>query len=247
MKWNMGWMHDTLEYFSNDPVYRKYHPNDLTFSMLYAFTENFVLPFSHDEVVYGKRSMLNKMPGDMWQKFANLRALFGYFYGHPGKKLLFMGAEFGQWDEWNFDKSLDWHLLQYEPHVKLKQYLSDLNKMYRTEGALSEVDYDWHGFEWIDFHDADNSILSFIRRAANNDDFLVFVLNLTPVPRQGYRIGIPRGGFYRELLNSDSDLYWGGNIGNAGGLLADEIETHGMKYSLNLVLPPLSCLVLKPY
>jgi 1,4-alpha-glucan branching enzyme len=247
MKWNMGWMHDTLEYFSNDPVYRKYHPNDLTFSMLYAFTENFVLPFSHDEVVYGKRSMLNKMPGDMWQKFANLRALFGYFYGHPGKKLLFMGAEFGQWDEWNFDKSLDWHLLQYEPHVKLKQYLSDLNKMYRTEAALSEVDYDWHGFEWIDFHDADNSILSFIRKAANSDDFLVFVLNLTPVPRQGYRIGIPRGGFYRELLNSDSDLYWGGNIGNAGGLLADEIETHGRKYSLNLVLPPLSCLVLKPY
>ncbi len=246
MKWNMGWMHDTLEYFSNDPVYRKYHPNDLTFSMLYAFTENFVLPFSHDEVVYGKRSMLNKMPGDMWQKFANLRALFGYFYGHPGKKLLFMGAEFGQWDEWNFDKSLDWHLLQYEPHVKLKQYLSDLNKMYRTEAALSEVDYDWHGFEWIDFHDADNSILSFIRRAANSDDFLVFVLNLTPVPRQGYRIGIPRGGFYRELLNSDSDLYWGSNIGNAGGLLADEIETHGRKYSLNLVLPPLSCLVLKP-
>ncbi|MGO9380428.1 MAG: 1,4-alpha-glucan branching protein GlgB [Dissulfurispiraceae bacterium] len=246
MKWNMGWMHDTLDYFSKDPIHRKYHQHDLTFSMLYAFTENFLLPFSHDEVVYGKRSLLNKMPGDMWQKFANLRALFGYFYGHPGKKLFFMGAEFGQWDEWNFDKSLDWQLLQYEPHMKLKRYLADLNNVYRRELALSQVDYDWHGFEWIDFHDADNSILSFIRRAANSDDFLVFVFNLTSVPRQNYRIGIPRGGFYRELLNSDSDLYWGSNMGNSGGLLADEIETHGRKYSLNLVLPPLSCLILKP-
>jgi 1,4-alpha-glucan branching enzyme len=246
MKWNMGWMHDTLDYFSKDPIHRKYHQHDLTFSMLYAFTENFLLPFSHDEVVYGKRSLLNKMPGDMWQKFANLRALFGYFYGHPGKKLFFMGAEFGQWDEWNFDKSLDWQLLQYEPHMKLKHYLADLNNVYRRELALSQVDYDWHGFEWIDFHDADNSILSFIRRAANSDDFLVFVFNLTSVPRQNYRIGIPRGGFYRELLNSDSDLYWGSNMGNSGGLLADEIETHGRKYSLNLVLPPLSCLILKP-
>jgi 1,4-alpha-glucan branching enzyme len=246
MKWNMGWMHDTLEYFSNDPIHRKYHANNLTFGMLYAFTENFVLPFSHDEVVYGKKSLLNKMPGDMWQKFANLRALYGYFYGHPGKKHLFMGAEFGQWDEWNFDKSLDWHLLQYEQHVKLKKYLTDLNALYRTEAALHEVDYDWQGFEWIDFRDADNSVLSFIRKARRKDDFLVFVFNLTPVPRHDYRIGVPKGGLYRELLNSDSALYWGSNMGNAGGLSADKIEVYGRKYSLKLILPPLSCLILKP-
>ena len=246
MKWNMGWMHDTLEYFSNDPIHRKFHANNLTFSMLYAFTENFVLPFSHDEVVYGKRSLLNKMPGDMWQKFANLRALYGYFYGHPGKKLLFMGAEFGQWDEWNFDKSLDWHLLQYEQHIKLKKYLTDLNALYRTEAALYEVDYEWRGFEWIDFRDADNSVLSFIRKAKEGEDFLVFVLNLTPVPRQDYRIGVPKGGSYRELLNSDSALYWGSNMGNSGGVAADEIEVYGRKYSLKLTLPPLSCLILKP-
>jgi 1,4-alpha-glucan branching enzyme len=246
MKWNMGWMHDTLEYFSNDPIHRKYHANNLTFGMLYAFTENFVLPFSHDEVVYGKKSLLNKMPGDMWQKFANLRALYGYFYGHPGKKHLFMGAEFGQWDEWNFDKSLDWHLLQYEQHVKLKKYLTDLNALYRTEAALHEVDYDWQGFEWIDFRDADNSVLSFLRKARRKDDFLVFVFNLTPVPRHDYRIGVPKGGLYRELLNSDSALYWGSNMGNAGGLSADKIEVYGRKYSLKLILPPLSCLILKP-
>ncbi len=246
MKWNMGWMHDTLEYFSNDPIHRKFHANDLTFSMLYAFTENFVLPFSHDEVVYGKRSLLNKMTGDMWQKFANLRALYGYLYGHPGKKLLFMGAEFGQWDEWNFDKSLDWHLLQYEQHIKLKKYLTDLNALYRTEAALYEVDYEWRGFEWIDFRDADNSVLSFIRKTKEGDDFLVFVLNLTPVPRQDYRIGVPKGGSYRELMNSDSALYWGSNMGNSGGVSADEIEVYGRKYSLKLILPPLSCLILKP-
>ncbi len=246
MKWNMGWMHDTLQYFSKDPVHRRFHANDLTFSMLYAFTENFVLPFSHDEVVYGKRSMLNKMPGDMWQKFANLRALYGYFFGHPGKKLLFMGAEFGQWDEWNFDKGLDWALLQFEQHAKLKDYLTDLNALYKAEKALHEVDYEWQGFEWIDFRDADNSILSFIRRASDRDDFLVFVFNLTPVPRNGYRIGVPKPGFYSEVLNSDSSLYWGSNMGNAGGVTADHIKFHGREYSLKLILPPLSCLILKP-
>ncbi|MCL4537419.1 MAG: 1,4-alpha-glucan branching protein GlgB [Nitrospirae bacterium] len=245
MKWNMGWMHDTLEYFSKDAVYRKYHANNLTFSMLYAFTENFILPFSHDEVVYGKRSMLDKMPGDMWQKFANLRALYGYMYGHPGKKLLFMGSEFGQWSEWNFDSSLDWHLLQYEPHKKLQRFVSDLNHLYKTEPAMHEVDFDWHGFEWIDFHDSDNCVLSFIRRAKNHDDFLVFVFNLTPVPRFGYRIGVPKGGFYREILNSDSEIYWGGNIGNAGGVYADSVPCHKRQYSLNLTLPPLSVLIFK--
>ncbi len=247
MKWNMGWMHDTLDYFSKDPVYRKFHMNNLTFSMIYAFTENFILPFSHDEIVYGKRSMLNKMPGDMWQKFANLRSLFGYMYSHPGKKLLVMSSEFGQWDEWNFDKSLDWHLLRYEPHQKLQKYLSDVNALYKAEPALYEVCSDWHGFEWIDFHDTDNCVLAFVRRAKNPDDFLVCVFNLTPVPRFGYRIGVPRGGFYRELLNSDSDLYWGGNIGNGGGVNAEAIPSHGhFPFSLSLTLPPLSSLILKP-
>jgi len=246
MKWNMGWMHDTLEYFSKDPIYRKYHTNNFTFSMLYAFTENFILPFSHDEVVHGKRSMLDKMPGDMWQKFANLRALYGYMYGHPGKKLLFMGSEFGQWREWNFDESLDWHLLQHEPHKKLQRFLSDLNNLYITEPAMHEVDFEWHGFEWIDFHDSDNSVISFIRRAKNHDDFLVFVFNLTPVPRFGYRIGVPKGGFYREILNSDSEIYWGGNIGNAGGVYTDNIPCHARQFSLNLILPSLSVLIFKP-
>jgi 1,4-alpha-glucan branching enzyme len=245
MKWNMGWMHDTLEYFSKDPIFRKYHTDNLTFSMLYAFTENFILPFSHDEVVYGKRSMLDKMPGDMWQKFANLRALYGYMYGHPGKKLLFMGSEFGQWREWNFDESLDWHLTQYEPHKKLQRFVSDLNRLYKTEPAMHEVDFEWYGFEWIDFHDSDNSVISFIRRARNHDDFLIFVFNLTPVPRFGYRIGVPRGGFYREILNSDSEIYRGGNLGNAGGLYADNVPCHARQFSLNLTLPPLSVLIFK--
>jgi 1,4-alpha-glucan branching enzyme len=246
MKWNMGWMHDTLEYFSKEPIHRKYHANNLTFSMLYAFTENFILPFSHDEVVHGKRAMLDKMPGDMWQKFANLRALYGYMYGHPGKKLLFMGSEFGQWREWNFDESLNWHLLQYEPHEKLQGFLSDLNNLYITEPAMHEVDFEWHGFEWIDFHDSDNSVISFVRRAKNHDDFLVFVFNLTPVPRFGYRIGVPKGGFYREILNSDSEIYWGGNLGNAGGVYADNVPCHTRQFSLNLILPPLSALIFKP-
>jgi 1,4-alpha-glucan branching enzyme len=247
MKWNMGWMHDTLKFFSHEPVHRKFHFNDLTFSMIYAFTENFILPFSHDEVVYGKRSMLNKMPGDMWQKFANLRALYGYMYGHPGKKLLVMGSEFGQWNEWNFDKGLDWNLLEYDSHQKLMKYVEDLNALYRSEPAFYEVCFDWRGFQWIDFHDAENSILAFIRKARDPEDFLVFVFNLTPVPRFGYRIGVPRGGFYREILNSDSSLYWGGNVGNSGGVHAENIISHkGFPFSLKLILPPMSALVLKP-
>ncbi|HMK59647.1 MAG TPA: 1,4-alpha-glucan branching protein GlgB [Dissulfurispiraceae bacterium] len=246
MKWNMGWMHDTLEYFSKDPVHRKFHHNYLTFSMLYAFTENFVLPFSHDEVVYGKRSLLNRMPGDMWQKFANLRALYGYMFGHPGKKLLFMGAEFGQWNEWDFNKGLDWYLMQHQSHIAMRKYFSDLNRMYIEEPALYEVDYDWQGFEWVDFSDSDNSVFSFIRKAGKGGDFLLFVLNLTPVPRLSYRLGVPRSGFYRELINSDADIYWGSNMGNSGGVTAERIEAHGRKHSLSLVLPPLSCLVLKP-
>jgi 1,4-alpha-glucan branching enzyme len=246
MKWNMGWMHDTLEYFSKDPIFRKYHTNNLTFSLLYAFTENFILPFSHDEVVHGKRSMLDKMPGDIWQKFANLRALYGYMYGHPGKKLLFMGSEFGQWREWKFDESLDWHLLDYNSHKGLQRFVVDLNRIYKSEPALYELDFDWHGFEWIDFHDSENSIISFIRRAKNPEDFLVFVFNLTPVPRFSYRIGVPRADFYKEILNSDSKFYWGSNLGNTGGLVAENIPAHGRPFSLNLTLPPLSVLILKP-
>jgi 1,4-alpha-glucan branching enzyme len=248
MKWNMGWMHDTLSYFSKDPIYRRFHTNELTFSMIYAFTENFVLPFSHDEVVYGKCSLLSKMPGDIWQKFANLRTLYGYMYGHPGKKLLMMGSEFGQWNEWNFDTSLDWHLLRYEPHQKLQRYVHDLNRLYKTERAMYENCFDWHGFEWIDFHDTDNCVLTFIRRAKNPEDFLVFAFNFTPVPRTGYRVGVPRGGYYREIMNSDSTFYGGSDKGNNGGVTAEPIVSHAhLPYSLNLTLPPLSVLILKPH
>jgi 1,4-alpha-glucan branching enzyme len=246
MKWNMGWMHDTLQYFSKEPIHRKFHHHSLTFSMLYAFTENFTLPFSHDEVVYGKRSMLDKMPGDMWQKFANLRALYGYMFGHPGKKLMFMGGEFGQWSEWNFDKSLDWHLTVYEPHMKLQKYMAELNALYKSQPAFHEVDHDWQGFEWIDCTDTDNSVFSFIRKASNPKDLLVFVINLTPVPRYGYRIGVPRYGYYREIMNSDSERYWGSNVGNGGGVNAERMRSHGRNYSLSLTLPPLSCLIFKP-
>ena len=246
MKWNMGWMNDTLEYFSKEPVHRKYHHNHLTFSLLYAFTENFVLPLSHDEVVHGKGSLLNKVPGDMWQKFANLRLLYGFMYGHPGKKLLFMGGEFGQWDEWNVDKSLDWHLLEYEPHKGLQRFVRDLNGIYRAEPSLYEIDFDHKGFEWIDFHDVEGSIVSFLRRAKTHDDFTVFVYNFTPVPRQQYRLGVPKSGFYREILNSDSSLYWGSNMGNAGGVYAENAPFQHRPYSITFTLPPLSVLMFKP-
>jgi 1,4-alpha-glucan branching enzyme len=246
LKWNMGWMHDTLEYFSKDAVHRKYHHNYLTFSLLYAFTENFALVLSHDEVVHGKRSMLSKMPGDTWQQFANLRALYAFMFTHPGKKLLFMGGEFGQWDEWNHDKSIDWHLLQFTPHKSLQKFVMDLNKIYCTEPALYEVDFDYKGFSWIDFRDSDHSIISFIRYAKDPDNFLVIICNFTPVPRTGYRIGVPADCFYKEILNSDSKIYYGSNMGNAGGLNAEAIGWHGMPYSIQITLPPLSVVVMKP-
>ena len=246
LKWNMGWMNDTLEFFSKDPIHRKYHHNNLTFSLLYAFTENFILVLSHDEVVHGKRSMLNKMPGDMWQKFANLRLLYGFMFSHPGKKLLFMGGEFGQWDEWNHDKSIDWHLLNFMPHRRLQKYVRDLNYIYQSELPLHEVDFNYQGFEWIDFHDTENSIISFIRRSKDPENFLVIICNFTPVPRIGYRIGIPVNCFYKEILNSDSQIYWGSNMGNAGGVNADRIPCHGKPYSIYITLPPLSVLIFKP-
>ena len=246
LKWNMGWMHDTLEYMSKDPIYRKHHHNNLTFSLLYAFHENFILPLSHDEVVHGKRSLLDKMPGDLWQKFSNLRLLYGLMYGHPGKKLLFMGSEFGQWREWSHDESLDWHLLQFEPHRTLQQYLQDLNRLYRTEPAFYEIDFHWSGFEWIAFQDWERSIVAFLRRGKNPDNFLICVCNFTPVLRSSYRIGVPEPGFYREILNSDSSSYGGRDAGNAGGRWAEPIPWQGRSYSLSLTLPPLGFLVLKP-
>ena len=244
-KWNMGWMHDMLQYMTTDPIYRKYHHNNLTFVLLYAFHENFVLPLSHDEVVHGKRSLLAKMPGYVPERFANLRLLYGYMYGQPGKKLLFMGGEFGQWNEWDFDHSLDWHLLQYEPHRKLLQYVRDLNRLYRSQPALYEVDFLQSGFEWIDFRDWEHSLVCFLRRAKNPADFLVFACNFTPVVRKGYRVGVPEPGYYRELMNSDSEFYGGDNLGNGGGVQADALPWHGRPYSLSLTLPPLSILVLK--
>ncbi|HEX2715517.1 MAG TPA: 1,4-alpha-glucan branching protein GlgB [Candidatus Acidoferrales bacterium] len=245
LKWNMGWMNDTLSYFRHDPVHRKYHHNNMTFSMLYAFTENFVLPLSHDEVVHGKASLLNKMPGDLWQQFANLRLLFGYLYGHPGKKLLFMGGEFGQREEWHSETSLEWHLLQYEEHQGLTRLVADLNRLYAAEPALHEVDFDWQGFEWIDCHDGDSSVLSLIRRAKRPEDFVVVVANFTPVAREGYRVGVPEPGFYAELLNTDGAAYGGSNWGNFGGQEARPEPHLGRPYSLNLRLPPLGTLFLK--
>src|SRR5574341_1070020 len=245
MKWNMGWMHDMLEYIQKDPIYRRFHHNSLTFSLMYAFSENFVLPFSHDEVVHLKRAMLAKMPGDYWQQFANLRALYGYMYGHPGKKLLFMGGEFGQWNEWSEAAQLDWMLLDFAPHRQVQQYVKDLNRLYASQPALHEVDFSWEGFQWIDFHDVDQSTLSFIRKARDSNDFVVVVANFTPVPRGGYRVGVPAPGFYRELLNSDSAHYGGSNLGNAGGLPADEISWQGQPYSILLTLPPLAVVFLK--
>jgi 1,4-alpha-glucan branching enzyme len=246
LKWNMGWMHDVLSYFREDPVYRKYHHHNLTFGLIYAFHENFVLVLSHDEVVHGKRSLLDKMPGDLWQKFANLRLLLGYMYAHPGKKMLFMGGEIGQWSEWNEGQSLDWHLLGYEPHERLQGYVRDLNRLYRQEAALHEVDFEQVGFEWIDFSDADTGVVSFVRRAREGREMLVCVFNFTPVPRSEYRVGVPRAGAYREVLNSDSELYWGSNMGNAGLVFTEDVPFNQWPCSLRLTLPPLGMLVLKP-
>ena len=245
-KWNMGWMHDMLGYMSRDPVFRKWAHNDITFSMLYAFTENFVLPFSHDEVVHGKRSMLAKMPGDEWQRFANLRALYGYQFGHPGKKLLFMGGEFAQTREWNHDVSLDWHLLEYPVHQGVQRLVADLNRVYQAEASMHELDATPDGFSWIDCNDHESSVVSFLRRGRNHDDFTVFILNFTPVPRYDYRVGVPHGGRYRELLNTDAAVYGGTNMGNSGWVIAEESAAHGHPCSLNLVLPPLACVILKP-
>jgi len=244
-KWNMGWMNDTLKYFAHDPVHRKYEHNKLTFSLLYAFTENFLLPFSHDEVVHGKHSMLHKMPGDMWQQFANLRLLYGYQFAHPGKKLMFMGQEFGQRHEWSEARSLDWHLLRYSNHSGLQRLVSDLNRLYAAEPALHQVDFDWQGFEWIDANDSDNSVLTFIRRGKKPEDLFLIVLNATPVVRSGYRLGVPQPGYYREIMNTDAAIYGGSNAGNMGGQEAAAHPAQGRPHSLVLTLPPLSALYLK--
>ena len=240
LKWNMGWMHDSLRYFSLDPVFRKFHQNDLTFNLWYAFFENFLLPLSHDEVVHGKGSLLSKMPGDDWQKFANLRLLLGYQYAQPGKKLLFMGGEFGQRKEWNHEESLEWHLLEYAPHQGQKRWVQDLNRFYRDEPALFEVDFEPGGFEWIDFSDADQSTISFLRKGRNQGRFVLVACNFTPVPRHGYLVGVPEPGLYREALNSDGQEYGGSGQGNFGGVEATATPAHGKKYSLVLTLPPLS-------
>jgi 1,4-alpha-glucan branching enzyme len=245
-KWNMGWMNDTLRYMCNDPIHRRYHHNLLTFGLLYAFTENFILPLSHDEVVHGKGSLLNKMPGDGWQQFANLRCYFAFMWTMSGKKLLFMGGEFGQGNEWNHKESLDWHLLEFPLQQGILALVRDLNGLYRGQPALYETDCVPEGFEWIDCHDSDNSIISYIRLARDRDDFLVVVCNFTPVVRHGYRIGVPKDGPYAELLNTDAGCYAGSGTGNAGRVDAEPISTHGRPYSLNLVLPPLAALVLKP-
>jgi len=245
MKWDMGWMHDTLLYMSKDPVFRKYHHNQLTFRLIYAFSENFVLPLSHDEVVHGKGSLLGKMPGDHWQKFANLRLLYAYMYAQPAKKLLFMGGEFGQWAEWHHDESLEWHLLQYEPHSGLQRWVKDLNQLYLSEPALFELDFESDGFEWIDCNDSEYSTLSFIRKGRSTDDIFVVVCNFTPLPHHNYRVGAPHGGYWKEILNSDAKDYGGSGQGNLGGLEASPISFHGRPYSLNLILPPLGAVFLK--
>ncbi len=246
MKWNMGWMHDTLEYFTKDPVHRKYHHNQLTFSIWYAFNENFVLPLSHDEVVYGKGALLRKMPGDDWQKFANLRLLFGYMWTHPGKQLLFMGGEFGQWDEWHHDSSLQWHLNEWGPHQGVQRWIRDLNAFYRSEPALFQCDFDAQGFEWIDFHDWENSVISFLRRGKDPADKVVVVCNMTPVVRENYIVGVDEGGYWKEVLNSDAAIYGGSDVGNMGGVEAAPVSAQGRYHSLTLKLPPLAVLVFKP-
>ena len=244
MKWNMGWMNDTLRYMAQDPVYRKYHHNMLTFSLLYCFTENFLLPFSHDEVVHGKQSMLHKMPGDEWQKHANLRLLYAYMYAHPGKKLLFMGTEFAQGQEWNSTRALDWYVLDYPLHQGMKRAVRDLNHLYRETRALHRHDFEWQGFDWIDCNDAEQSVVSFLRR--DGDELVVVIANFTPVPRHGYRIGVPRPGLYHEIFNSDAAIYGGSNLGNGDRQLhAEELPWMSRPYSLALTLPPLAALMLK--
>ncbi|MCC7043815.1 MAG: alpha amylase C-terminal domain-containing protein, partial [Acidobacteria bacterium] len=242
-KWNMGWMHDILTYVGKDPVHRRWEHQHLTFSMLYAYNENFVLPFSHDEVVHGKGSMMNKVPGDVWQKAATLRALFTFMYAHPGKKLLFMGMEIGAWREWNHDDSLEWSLLQLPPHGGMQRFMRDLNDVYRHEPALHEVDFEPAGFSWIDCNDYESSVISFVRRARDPRRFVVAVLNFTPIVRTDYRIGVPEPGYYQERINSDAVWYGGGNVGNEGGLHTEPIPAHGHAQSLRLAIPPLAGLI----
>jgi 1,4-alpha-glucan branching enzyme len=246
-KWNMGWMHDVLDFMSHDPIHRKYHHDRLTFGLLYAWTENFVLPLSHDEVVHGKGSLLDRMPGDEWQRFANLRALYGFMYGHPGKKLLFMGAEFAQSREWSHDRSLDWHLLEAGPyHRGVQNLVRDLNRLHRAEPALHELDVDPAGFAWIDCADWEQSVVSFLRRARDGADCVVVACNFTPVPRRPYRVGVPRPGYYRELVNTDAAVYGGGDVGNEGGVWAEPTPWQGQPHSILVTLPPLGVLFLKP-
>ncbi len=245
LKWDMGWMHDTLRYFQNDPIHRKYHHNDLTFRMLYSFLENFVLPLSHDEVVHGKGSLIGKMPGDEWQKFANLRLLFAYMYAQSGKKLIFMGCEFGQVREWAHDSSLEWHVLQYQVHRGVQAWMEQLNRFYRSEPAMHVLDNDPAGFEWVDANDNATSTISLLRKSENPRDTVLVVCNFTPVPRMGYRVGVPHGGYWREMLNSDAREYAGSGMGNLGGVHAEEIPTHGRPFSLKLTLPPLAALFFK--
>jgi 1,4-alpha-glucan branching enzyme len=246
MKWNMGWMHDTLGYFKLDPVHRKYRHDSLTFSLWYAFHENFVLPISHDEVVHGKGSLIGRMPGDDWQQFANMRLLLGYMWTHPGKKLLFMGCEFGQRREWTHDDSLEWHVLQYPLHEGARKWVSDLNKVYRQEGALHQKDFTNDGFRWVQRGDWEQSALSYLRLGDENAPPLLVVCNFTPVPRYNYRVGVPRGGYWRELLNSDAEHYGGSGIGNLGGVEATPMPYEEYSHSLTLTLPPLAALVFKP-
>ena len=244
-KWNMGWMHDTLSFMSKDPIHRRYHHHSMTFGMIYAFSENFVLPLSHDEVVHGKGSLLNKMPGDRWQKFANLRAYYGFMWTHPGKKLLFMGGEFGQEREWNHNQGLDWHLLDDGFHQGVQTLVRDLNHLYKDTPALHELDNEPAGFEWIEANDSDNSVFAFLRYGKDREHPIVSVSNFTPIPREGYRVGVPAPGFYRERLNTDAGVYGGGDVGNNGGVEAEEYPHHGRPYSILLRVPPLGTLILE--
>jgi 1,4-alpha-glucan branching enzyme len=245
LKWNMGWMHDTLRYMHQDPIHRRYHHGTLTFSLIYAFHENFVLPLSHDEVVHGKGSLIGKMPGDAWQQFANLRALYGYMWAHPGKKLLFMGGEFGQRREWQHDESLEWWVLQYPDHAGLMQWVADLNRVYVSEPALHEVDFEPQGFEWIDCLDSDESTLSFIRVSRSGRSTVLVVCNFTPIPRENYLLGVPHAGYWREILNSDAPVYGGSGTGNYGGVDSHPVSAHGRFHAVRITLPPLAVVYFK--
>jgi len=246
IKWNMGWMNDTLRYMHHEPIHRRYHHNELTFSLIYAFTENFALPLSHDEVVHGKGSLISQMSGDLWQKFANLRLLYSYMWTHPGKKLLFMGSEIAQWHEWDYDSEIQWDLLGWNTHAGIKRLVSDLNRLVIEQPALHQMDFSSEGFEWIDCLSADDSVIAYVRKARDPKDFLVVICNFTPVVRHGHRVGVPQAGFYREVFNSDSEFYAGGNVGNFPGVTATAIGHHGRQASLQISLPPLATVVLKP-